>query len=112
MAVAGMHIRHDWQGFVDWDQKSVRTLCGKTSARHLAGIPGVTDQPDVIEVNNKKVYGWCTRCSVSAFSTADAVAAGRYHTIDIHPYILPMYEDVRDILGPVNKAWWDRHRRF
>lgn len=106
MAVAGMHIRHDWQTFVDWEQKSVRTLCGKTSASHLAGIPGVTDQPDVIEVKNKKVYGWCTTCARLAMGVAENALSRRLG--DIHPYILPMYQDVYLITFPIYLQWQAR----
>lgn len=106
MAVAGMHIRHDWQTFVEWDQKSVRTLCRKTSAARLTGIPGVTDQPDVMEVGGKKIYGWCTLCAVDAYSLI-----GDTLPENVHPYIYPMYLDVARITSPIYDAYMARLRR-
>lgn len=97
MPMAGRHIRHDWQTFVDWEQKSVRTVCNKTSTFNAVGIPGVTDQPVEIEVGDKKYFGWCTRCSVVTYREASRV----YGLSDIHPYILPMYSDVMQVTLPI-----------
>jgi hypothetical protein len=63
--IKGRHIRHDWQTFVDWDQKSVRTVCGMTSKRHLSGIPGFTEQDERVKSNGREYWGWCTRCVTS-----------------------------------------------
>lgn len=97
MAMAGRHIRHDWQTFVDWEQKSVRTLCGKTSTFNAVGIPGVTPQPEEVEVKGKKYFGWCTLCAVLAYRESSRV----YGLEDIHPYILPMYSDVLQTTLPI-----------
>lgn len=108
MAMAGRHIRHDWQTFVNWEQKSVRTVCRKTTTFNAVGIPGVTEQPEIVEVNGKKVFGWCTNCSVYAYR--DAFPA--YESQDMHPYIVPMYEGVFEIIAPIFQAYLARqHRR-
>ncbi len=109
MAMAGRHIRHDWQTFVEWDQKSVRTVCGKTSTFNATGIPGVSDQPDIVEANGKKVFGWCTSCAVEAYKMYVAVDIGSRFS-DIHPYIRPMYDDVGRIVKPIYEAWASRQR--
>lgn len=71
MAVGSRHIRHDFNTWVDWDQKSVRTACGATTKRHLAGIPGITPQPRTVDTGQKKIWGWCGRCVNSAWSSID-----------------------------------------
>jgi len=63
MPIAGRHVRHDWQTFVDWEQVSVRTLCGRTTKQHLAGVPGVTKQPLVVSGGDKNMSGWCINCA-------------------------------------------------
>lgn len=68
MAVGSRHIRHDYNTWVDWEQKSVRTLCGVTTRTHLAGIPGLTQQPSIVQLPDRKVWGWCMRCVCSAYS--------------------------------------------
>lgn len=93
MAMAGRHIRHDWQTFVEWDQKSVRTVCGRTSTFNATGIPGVTDQPQVVVVGDKRYPGWCTMCARLAYITAGNALMSD-SAPDLHPYIVPMYEDV------------------
>lgn len=98
MVMAGRHIRHDWQQFVPWEQKSVRTLCGKTSTWNATGIPGVTEQPEVVEVGNKKVFGWCSACSVSAYQTAEHVTTGR---VIVDENIFELYDRVARITGPI-----------
>lgn len=60
--IKGRHIRHDWRMFADWEQKSVKGACGVTTQRHLAGIPGFTQQPEVVRIADKNYYGWCARC--------------------------------------------------
>lgn len=70
--VGGRHVRHDWQTFVDWEQKSVRTVCGVTTRRHLAGVPGVTPQPQQIPVDGKVVWGWCPRCVIQMMRGVNA----------------------------------------
>lgn len=105
MVMAGRHIRHDWQQFIAWDQKSVRTLCGKTSTWNATGIPGVTEQPETVEVKDKKYFGWCTMCSVSAFQTAEHITTGRVAVVDS---ILDLYVEVYRITAPVYDAYRQR----
>ena len=88
MAIAGRHVRHDWKTWVDDDrQKSVRTMCGRTSRRELAGVPGVTPQEVLVTVGDRKISGWCPQCAYEM--TLYALASLNQ---DLHPYILPMYE--------------------
>lgn len=110
MAMAGRHIRHDWQTFVDWEQKSVRTVCGKTSTFNAVGIPGVTEQPEEVEVKGKKYFGWCTLCSVLAMRVAENAVTGR--SGEIHPYILPMYQDVFRVTYPVYDVYRARQEHL
>lgn len=107
MAMAGRHIRHDWQTFVNWEQKSVRTVCGKTSTFNAVGIPGVTEQPEEVEVKGKKYFGWCTLCAVYSYQSAFKAYDGE----DMHPYIIPMYEGLIAIVEPVFLEWHSRQRR-
>lgn len=65
----GRHIRHDWKTFVNWEQVSVRTVCGMTSRQGLTGIPGITEQPRIVD--NK--WGWCMRCVKSAVRDYDGI---------------------------------------
>jgi hypothetical protein len=67
MAIRGRHIRHDWQTFVDWEQKTVKGVCGVTTQRHLAGIPGFTEQPLNVPVGDKTYWGWCANCVRTTF---------------------------------------------
>lgn len=73
MATAFRHVRHDWKTFVDWEQKSVKTLCGVTTKRHLAGIPGVSDQPLEVNANGRTLSGWCVLCAIYANDEARRV---------------------------------------
>jgi hypothetical protein len=106
MAVGGRHIRHDWKTWVDSEQKSVRTLCGATTKRHLAGIPGVTEQPEIVEINDKKYFGWCTRCAVSSWRELHNVVVDE----DVHPYIRPMYDGMRVIIEPIVARYYEKQR--
>lgn len=84
--ISTRHIRHDWQTFVDWEQKSVRTCCGVTTKRHLAGIPGVTEQPQIVEVSGRKLWGWCMNCVVQAMKDIKA-----YEDYAGHPQVNYLY---------------------
>lgn len=108
MVMAGRHIRHDWQQFVAWDQKSVRTLCNKTSTWNATGIPGVSEQPEVVAAGSKMVFGWCSACAVSAHKTAWDAMEGA----PMHPYVRPMYEDVINITAPIYNAWLARQQSW
>lgn len=104
MPVAGRHIRHDWQTFVDWEQKSVRTACGRTTSRHLAGIPGVTHQPEIVNVAGSAMVGWCVPCSVKVNKRAESALISE----NFHPYIKPMYESVLEVVAPIYDAYRKR----
>jgi hypothetical protein len=59
------HIRHDWQKWIDdHDQKGVRVLCGARAKVGMAGIPGITEQDEIVQVgeNGTRYFGWCIRC--------------------------------------------------
>lgn len=71
--ISTRHIRHDWQTWIDWEQKSVRSLCNVTTKRHLAGIPGITEQPQIVVVGDKKLWGWCAPCVVKAINVIESV---------------------------------------
>lgn len=111
MAMAGRHIRWDWQQFVSWEQKSVRTLCNKTSTWNATGIPGVTEQSEIVEAGGKKVYGWCTICARDAYVTCVTVINKEYDE-PVHPYIMPMYEAVAEITGPIYDAYVKRQEQL
>jgi hypothetical protein len=87
VTISNRHIRHDWQTFVDWDQVSVRSLCGSTTRRGLAGIPGVTDQPAIVAVKDKQKWGWCSACLRSAMRTISHIDAN----VEMIPEIKAVY---------------------
>jgi len=90
MAVSGRHIRHDWKTFVDWEQKSVSTVCGKKSTFRYTGIPGVTPQESIVSVDGKPASGWCIKCAYEVY----LYALPPLDLPDLHPYMRAMYEDV------------------
>jgi hypothetical protein len=96
MAIRGRHIRHDWQTFVDWEQQSVKAVCGAKTQRHLAGIPGITDQPAMVPVKGKTYYGWCSRCVGSVFRTLQDIDAS--HVNVLVPQVRALYEGVAEAL--------------
>lgn len=104
--ISSRHIRHDWQTFVDWQQKSVKTVCGVTTRRNLAGIPGVTDQPEVVEVKGVKKWGWCTACIRSSKYDLDQVEkdmlAGE---ITVDETVRKMYDRFATAVLP-QYLWW------
>lgn len=93
--IAGRHVRWDWQTFVEWPQKSARTLCGMTSQARLCGIPGITEQPQI--VGDK--FGWCLRC-IDKF----AVAARQVTFLEV-----PVADNVRELyysaMRETDKHW-------
>lgn len=108
MAMIGRHIRHDWQQFVPWEQSSVRTVCGRTSTWNATGIPGVTEQPEIVETKTRRSWGWCGSCARSVHVVAwDAVEENT-----LHPYIKPMYEQVINITAPIYNAYEERRRKM
>lgn len=105
MAVGGMHIRHDFNTWVDWEQKSVRTCCGMTTKRHLAGIPGLTMQPSVVETRDKKVWGWCMRCVNSAYGPI----VNDSEDVTIDSRVRSLYADARKALQ--EQYLWEQARK-
>ncbi len=95
MPIGNRHVRHDWQTFVDWRQKSVKTMCGVKTRSELAGIPGVTEQPTVLKTIDKDIYGWCIACCYETCLYAEAALSK-----DLHPYIRAMYEGTAEIVRP------------
>jgi hypothetical protein len=106
MAVGGRHIRHDWKTFVDWHQVSVRTQCGATTKRHLAGIPGITPQPVIVYAGDKKVSGWCIRCAYSVHNEAKSILD--YTHSPVTEYLVPLYQAVIDETAVAYEAHRDR----
>lgn len=109
MAVGSRHIRHDWNTFVDWEQKSVRTLCGSTTKRHLAGIPGVSEQPEIVQGKDKKLWGWCMVCVRGLRSNEEDLSSADPRIValhrEAHATVKPQYEWWLDA---ENKRRWQR----
>jgi len=87
--IKGRHIRHDWQTFVDWEQKSVMTACGMKSQRHLSGIPGITEQDPIVEVKGRSYWGWCPRCVNRVWQEASFTESQQ-----VIPEVAALYERV------------------
>lgn len=102
MAVGSRHIRHDFNTWVDWEQKSVRSVCGSTTKRHLAGVPGVTPQRQIVELPDRKVWGWCMRCVNGAWSPIDNNA----NADDIDPRIKELYIEAREAIKE-QRLWYE-----
>lgn len=83
MLISNRHIRHDWKTFVDWPQISVRTVCKITTRQGLAGIPGITDQPQILPGGR---WGWCMRCVLG--STEDFITLYSLPEVDKAIYTL------------------------
>lgn len=86
--ITNRHIRHDWKTFVDWEQKSVRTVCRATSRQGLAGIPGITDQKNIVNVGGKNFWGWCINCV--RFSMPEAIHSAQ--SPDMNDFMRPQYD--------------------
>lgn len=69
------HIRHDYKTWAEWEQSSVRTVCGVTTRHGLAGIPGITLQPQIVDKGDKRYWGWCWPCVRSAYNEMTYVIA-------------------------------------
>jgi hypothetical protein len=105
------HIRHDWQTFVDWEQKSVRTVCGVTTRRHLAGIPFITVQEPIVAVNGQQRYGWCVRCSTRVLKVcAESLTADVNGDVQLHPTIRGLYNQVLTEMHEIMTVW-DKYKR-
>lgn len=96
--IVGRHIRWDWQTFVEWEQKSVRTLCGVTSQARLCGVPTITEQPEIV----KGRWGWCGRCAVQAYRISEDFLINSSYDDSTMRY---HYESVNKLLRPYWHAW-------
>lgn len=88
--ITGMHVRHDWQNWIDdHSQKTVKSLCGRRTRAHLAGIPGMTKQD--ISVNTKSGYklGWCRICMAVLPEQIDRWRKEQYEYTS--PIVIPCY---------------------
>lgn len=98
MAISNRHIRHDWQTFHNWEQKSVRTLCGQKSSPRLCGIPGITIQP--VKVAQRP--GWCPNCMHRIITgrprTFLPLAAIVENMPYMHPEVSRLYQRVLDVV--------------
>lgn len=69
--ILNMHIRNDFDRWIETDKKRVTTLCGKITATKFAGIPGVTpNQNPHISADGKDV-GWCLKCCLALLEEWD-----------------------------------------
>lgn len=93
--IASRHIRHDFKTWVDWEQKSVRTLCGVTTRRHLAGIPAVNSQPIIVG----DLWGWCAGCVFTAYAEIDTAIKTKHYNI-MPPHIVSIYSQAEVCLRP------------
>jgi hypothetical protein len=96
--ISNRHIRHDWKTWVDWDQISVRTVCGVTTRMHLAGVPGITPQPPVVTTSAGKRWGWCTVCVMKAYFEQVPLDV-------VHPDIKERYITFRAVIYPQYTAY-------
>lgn len=69
--IYNMHIRNDFQLWLETPKKRVTTLCGKITATKYAGIPGVTKDQAVGVWNDGQDVGWCLSCCVALLSEFD-----------------------------------------
>ncbi len=107
MPISGRHVRHDWQTFVDSEQLSVRTVCRKTASRHMAGIPGVTQQETFWRDDKDRVHsGWCIPCAHEVYRVAFCL-----RDTNLHPYIHAMYLDVLDRTVMAYNTWLARQQK-
>lgn len=98
--VKSRHIRHDYNTWVNWEQNTVSTLCGMKTRFRLAGIPGVTEQPQFVDVNGKRYYGWCPRCSKVAIGMLRTLElSGQWIEPDIEARYAKMSEEIFPIVS-------------
>lgn len=59
--ILNMHIRKDFDRWIETPKVRASTLCGKTTTIKFAGIPGITpgQKPLVTQTGD---VGWCIRC--------------------------------------------------
>lgn len=110
MAVKGRHIRHDWKTFTDWPQKTVKGACGVTTKRDLAGIPGITEQPESVPSGGKSYWGWCAQCVSVTFHELE-----RTNPAIFIPEVAVLWERVSLVVSPqyyAMKAQADRRRQL
>lgn len=69
--IYNMHIRNDFQLWLETPKKRVTTLCGKITATKYAGIPGVTKDQVPGTFNDGKDVGWCLKCCYNYLTEYD-----------------------------------------
>lgn len=72
--------------FVETPQVSVRTLCGRTTRKHLAGIPGVTEVHEL---------EWCPNCARSAWAAMTSIEEREVYIV---PALVPLYNAASEAL--------------
>lgn len=105
MTVSSRHIRHDWPEWVDWHtQKTIKTMCDVRSRPSLCGIPGITYQPETVEVNGKVKWGWCGRCVQATWPYYMPPALTSEVT---HPAIIELHQKAMAALAPQYRHYFD-----
>lgn len=69
--IYNMHIRGDFDRWIETPKKRVTTLCGKITATKYAGIPGVTADQYPGVWNDGKDVGWCVKCCANFLEEFD-----------------------------------------
>lgn len=72
--ILNMHIRNDYQMWLETPKKRVTTLCGKITATKYAGIPYITqNQPLVVFKRDDGTVdcAWCLKCCASLLEDVD-----------------------------------------
>jgi|ERR1044072_460385 hypothetical protein len=60
--IYNMHIRNDFDRWIETPKKRVTTLCGKITATKFAGIPGISEGQGAYVSDGGKDVGWCIKC--------------------------------------------------
>lgn len=69
--IFNMHIRNDFDKWIEAPKKRVTTLCGKITATKYAGIPGITKGQEVGVWNDGQDVGWCLKCCMEMLQEYD-----------------------------------------
>ena len=104
--ITSRHIRHDWQTWVNWHQASVKAVCGVKTRPGLAGIPGITPQPQTVPMVGVTKWGWCMRCVVETVRVINGIESQKEN---MHPSVLALYEAAStEIFGQY--LWYNEQR--
>lgn len=113
--ISSRHIRHDWKTWVDWEQQSVRTVCGVTTRRGLAGIPGITEQAQVVITKDKRLWGWCWPCVKETYEEmAGVIGEEAFQELHLDENVQSLYKKgMSEIIHQYVKSnpKFSRHRR-